>query len=160
MAEGLVAIKAAQAAREGKSREEIEQLANDISPRAHVFGVLDTLEYVIKSGRLGRLPGTVGTMLNVKPILTTKPSGEVAILERLRTRRKALERVVQLVEALGPLDGLAVLHAADEEGAQELAGMLKPLNAPEPIIITHIGAVLGTHIGPKGVGVCCLERGE
>ena len=158
MAQGWVAIRAAEAAQSGKPAEEIEGLANDMSARAHIFGLLDTLEYVIRSGRVGRLPGTVGNMLNIKPILTTLPTGEATILERLRTRKKALERIVSLVEALGPLDGLAVMHAADEEGAAELAEMLKPLNPPEPVIIAHIGAVLGTHIGPKGVGVCCLAK--
>lgn len=158
MAEGWVAIKAAEAAKVGKSREEIEALANDASPRAHIFGVLDTLEYVIRSGRVGRLPGTVGNMLNIKPILTTLSGGEATILERLRTRKRALERIVALTEALGPLEGLAVMHAADEEGAAELAEMLKPLNPPEPLIIGHIGAVLGTHVGPGGVGVCCLAK--
>jgi len=156
MAEGLVAIHAAKAARAGKSAEEIEALANDMSRRAHIFGLLDTLEYVIRSGRVGRLPGTVGNLLNIKPILTTLPNGEATILERLRTRKKALERMVALTAALGPLEGLAVVHADDEEGAAELAEMLKPLNPPEPVIIAHIGAVLGTHIGPRGVGVCCL----
>jgi DegV family protein with EDD domain len=111
---------------------------------------------VIKSGRVGLVPGTVGTLLNVKPIITTRPSGEAVILERIRTRAKALERVVELTAALGPLDALAVMHADDEEGAAQLLEMLKPLNPPQPVLVGHIGAVLGTHIGPKGVGVCIL----
>ena len=159
MAEGWVAIRAAQAAREGKSREEIERLAEELSPRAHVLGLLDTLEYVVKSGRLGRLPGTVGTMLNIKPIVTTRRTGEVTIVERIRTRRKAMDRLVEMTAELGPLDALAVMHGADEEGAAQLLEMLKPLNPPEPIVVGHIGAVLGTHVGPRGVGVCCLQKG-
>ena len=158
MAEGWVAIRAAQAAREGKTRDEIEALANSLASRAHVFGMLDTLEYVIRSGRVGRLPGTVGAMLNVKPILTTRPGGEAVILERLRTRQKALERIAALTEGLGPLDALAVMHAGDEEGAAQLLEMLEYLNVPQPVIIGHIGAVLGTHVGPRGVGVCCVTR--
>lgn len=159
MAEGWVAIRAAQAAREGKSREEIERLAEELSPRAHVLGLLDTLEYVVKSGRLGRLPGTVGTMLNIKPIVTTRRTGEVTIVERIRTRRKAMDRLVEMTAELGPLDALAVMHGADDEGAAQLLEMLKPLNPPEPIVVGHIGAVLGTHVGPRGVGVCCLQKG-
>ncbi len=158
MAEGWVAIRAAEAAREGKSLDEIEALAQSVASQAHIFGLLDTLEYVVKSGRVGRLPGTVGAMLNVKPILTTRANGEAAILERLRTRHKALERIVELTAALGPLDGLAVMHAADEEGAAQLLEMLQPLNPPQPVIVGHIGAVLGTHVGPRGVGVCCVAR--
>jgi DegV family protein with EDD domain len=159
MAEGWVAVRAAEAAAEGKSRDEVEALAQELSLRAHVFGVLDTLEYVIKSGRVGKLPGTVGTMLNVKPILTTRPSGEATILERLRTRKKALDRIVALTAGLGPLDAGAVMHADDEEGAGQLLEMLRSLDLPPDVVIGHIGAVLGTHIGPGGVGVCCLRAG-
>jgi DegV family protein with EDD domain len=158
MAQGWVAIRAAEAAREGKSRQEIEETANALTRKVHIFGLLDTLEFVMKSGRVGRLPGTMGTMLNIKPILTTRSNGEVAIIERIRTRRKALERLVELTAELGPLDALAVLHAADEEGAEQLLELLQPLNLPQPVIIAHIGAVLGTHIGPKGVGVGCLTK--
>jgi DegV family protein with EDD domain len=158
MAQGWVAIRAAEAARDGKSRQEIEELAEALSAKAHIFGLLDTLEYVVRSGRVGRLPGTVGTMLNIKPILTTRPNGEAVIIERIRTRGKAMERLVELTAALGPLDALAVMHAADEEGAAQLLEMLRPLNPPEPVIVGHIGAVLGTHIGPRGVGVCCLTK--
>ena len=158
MAQGWVAIRAAEAARDGKSRQEIEELAEALSGKAHIFGLLDTLEYVVRSGRIGRLPGTVGTMLNIKPILTTRPNGEAVIIERIRTRGKAMERLVELTAALGPLDALAVMHAADEEGAAQLLEMLRPLNPPEPVIVGHIGAVLGTHIGPRGVGVCCLTK--
>ena len=160
MAEGWVAIRAAQAAREGKSRGEIEALAQSIAGRTRVFGLLDTFEYVVKSGRVGQVPGTVGTLLNIKPILTTRPNGEAVILERIRTRKKALERIVELTAALGPLDALAVMHGADDEGAAQLLEMLKPLNPPEPVVVGHIGAVLGTHIGPRGVGVCCVTRAE
>jgi DegV family protein with EDD domain len=158
MGQGWVAIRAAQAAREGKTREEIEALAEAMVGRTHVYGALDTLEYVIRSGRVGRLPGTVGNLLNVKPIITIHPNGEAGILERVRTRKKALERIVELVQELGPLDGLAVMHGADEEGAAQLLSLLEPLGLPSPIV-GHIGAVLGTHIGPGAVGVCCLTKG-
>ncbi len=158
MAEGWVAIRAAQAAREGKTRDEIEALANALSSRARVFGVLDTLDYVIRSGRVGRVPGAVGTLLNVKPILTTRATGEAIILERIRSRDKAIERIVELIAALGSLDAIAVMHASDEEGAAQLLEMLQPLNLPQPVIVGHIGAVLGTHVGPRGVGVCCITH--
>ncbi|HYP40050.1 MAG TPA: DegV family protein [Chloroflexia bacterium] len=157
MGQGWVAIRAAEAAREGRTREEVEALAEEMVGRSHVYGALDTLEYVIRSGRVGRLPGTVGNLLNVKPIITIHPNGEAGILERVRTRKKALERIVELVGEQGPLDGLAVMHGADDEGAAQLLAMLEPLGLPSPIV-GHIGAVLGTHIGPGAVGVCCLTK--
>ncbi len=158
MAQGWIAVRCAEAAREGKSRTEIEALAESLVPRAHILGVLGSLEYVMRSGRVGRLPGTVGTLLNVKPILTTRPNGEAVILERLRTRKKALARVLELTQEAGELDRIAVMHGADPAGAEELLAMVQSLNPPQPVIVGHIGAVLGTHIGPEAVGVCFLTR--
>jgi DegV family protein with EDD domain len=157
MSEGWCAILAAEAARDGKSMAEVTEIAENAASRAVLFGALETLEYVIKSGRVSRLPGTIGTLLSIKPILTLRPNGEAAILERVRTRKKVLERIVELTAALGPLDRVAVMHGADPEGADQLLELLKSLNPPQPIIVGHIGAVLGTHIGPGGVGICCLK---
>lgn len=157
MAQGWVAIEAAEAAKKGETLVEVEAIAQDSVGRVSIFGALDTLEYVIRSGRLGRLPGAVGNLLNVKPILTTLPSGEAAIIERLRSSKKALERIVELTTEQGPLAGLAVLHGANEQGAHRLLSMLEHLDLPQPVIMGHIGAVLGTHLGPGAVGVCCLR---
>lgn len=157
MAQGWVAIKAAEAARNGRSLAEVEAVAQSAVARVTIYGALDSLEYVVRSGRLGRVPGAIGNMLNVKPIVTTEPSGEAAIIERLRSSKKALQRIVELTAEQMPLEGLAVLHGANEEGAKELLGMLQKLGPPEPIIHGHIGAVLGTHLGPGAVGVCCLK---
>lgn len=158
MGEGWVAIEAAEAAQAGASVEEVVRAAENAIQRSVLYGALETLEYVVKSGRISRVPGTIGTMLSVKPILTIRPNGEVQILERVRTRKKVLERIVDLTADLGPLSRLAVMHGADPDGAAQLLDMLRPLNPPEPVLICHIGAVLGTHIGPGGVGVCCLTR--
>lgn len=160
MAQGWVVIEAAEAARRGASMEEVERVAEEAVGRVALYGALETLEYVMKSGRVSRLPGTVGTLLSIKPIVTTLPNGEATILEKVRTRKKVLERIVELTAELGPLSRLAVMHGADPEGAQQLLEMLRPLNPPEPVLVGHIGAVLGTHIGPGAVGVCCLKDGD
>ena len=157
MSQGWCAILAAEAAQAGKSLTEVAEMAESAASRSVLFGALETLEYVIKSGRVSRLPGTVGTLLNIKPILTMRPSGEAVIIGRVRTRKRALERLVELTTELGPLDRIAVMHGADPEGAAQVLDLLKPLNPPQPIIVGHIGAVLGTHIGPGGVGICCLK---
>jgi DegV family protein with EDD domain len=160
MAQGWVAIEAAEAALEGEGLAEVTAVAERASARTALFGALETLEYVIKSGRVGKLPGTVGTMLSIKPILTTQRNGEAAILEKVRTRSKAIMRVVELTRALGPLERVAVMHAADPEGAEQLRQMLLQSEYPEPVVVAHIGAVLGTHIGPGGVGVCALRAAK
>jgi DegV family protein with EDD domain len=160
MAQGWVAIEAAKAARAGKSMEEVAEIAEAAAKRVVLFGALETLEYVIRSGRVSRLPGTVGNMLSIKPILTTRQDGEAAILERVRTRKRALERIVELTADVGSVERVAVMHGADPDGAAQLLEMLRPLNLPEPVVVGHIGAVLGTHIGPGGVGVCYLTSGR
>jgi DegV family protein with EDD domain len=137
--------------------EEVERVAEEAVSRVVLFGALETLEYVVKSGRIGKIPGTMGTLLSIKPILTTRSTGDAVIVERVRTRKKALERIVELTAELGTLSRLAVMHGADPDGASQLVGMLRPLNPPEPVLVAHIGAVLGTHIGPGGVGICCLK---
>jgi DegV family protein with EDD domain len=157
MSQGWCAILAAEAARKGKSMAEVAEIAENAASRSVLYGALETLEYVIKSGRVSRLPGTVGTLLSIKPILTIRLNGEAAIIERVRTRKKVLDRLVVLTSELGPLERIAVMHGADPDGAEQIVDLLKPLNLPQPIIVGHIGAVLGTHIGPGGVGVCCLR---
>ena len=156
MGQGWIAVRSAQMAREGHSLDEVAEYAQSLVPRAHLFGVLDSLEYVIRSGRVGKLPGTVGNLLSIKPILTIKPNGEAVIREKVRTRNKALERIAALTAELGKLEAIAVMHGDDEEGAAQLTEMLSRLDLPQPVLVSHIGAVLGTHIGPCAVGVCCL----
>lgn len=159
MSQGWVAIRCAEAAKAGKSREEIEELAESLVSRSYIFGVLDTLEYVIRSGRVGKIPGAVGNMLSLKPLLTVKPSGEAIILERVRTDKRALDRIIKLAGETGELEAVAVLHGANEEGATRLLQMVRDsLNPPEPVVVGHIGAVLGTHLGPGAVGVCFLTK--
>lgn len=159
MSQGWIAIRCAEAARAGRSREEVEELAESLVQKSHIYGALDTLEYVIRSGRVGRIPGTVGNMLRIKPIVTIQPTGEAIITERIRTEKRALERIVELADKQGELDAFAVLHGANEEGAARLLQMVRDsLNPPEPLVVGHIGAVLGTHLGPGAVGVCFLTK--
>jgi DegV family protein with EDD domain len=157
MSEGWCAIEAAEAARDGKTMLEVASIAENAAARSVLYGALETLEFVIRSGRVSRLPGTVGTLLSIKPILTIRPDGEAATIERVRTWSKALEKLAELTAKLGPLDRVAVMHAADPDGAARLLELIKGLNPPQPVVVGHIGAVLGTHVGPGGVGICCLK---
>jgi DegV family protein with EDD domain len=156
MAQGWIAVRAAEMARQGASLDEVSAYALSLVPRVRLYGLLDSLEHVMRSGRVRRLPGTVGTLLKIKPILTIRPDGEAVIEERIRTRSRAVKRLLSLTAELGPLDALAVVHGDDTEGATELATLLSELDPPQPVVITHIGAVLGTHIGPHAIGICAL----
>ena len=94
----------------------------------------------------------LGSLLSVKPLLQLK-DGEVQPLERVRTRSKALQRVADLVKDMGKLERLAIMHADDQNGAGELANLLAPHFPLKDIYISTVGPVIGTHVGPRCVGV-------
>jgi len=158
MAQGWLAIIAARAARQGMGLAEIVALVEDTIPRLRLIALLDTLEYVQKGGRIGKASALLGTLLNVKPLIQVL-DGEALPLENVRTRRKALQRLVEIVGDLGPLQEVAVMHANAPATAQQLVEMLAPLHPPERILVGQVGAILGTHAGPGAVGVACVVGG-
>jgi DegV family protein with EDD domain len=158
LAQGWVVVAAAEAAARGLGLAEVAAAAEDAAGRSFLYGGVATLEYLIRKGRIGMIPGTVGTLLNIKPIVSVRPTGEVFVLERVRTEHKLLERLGTLTAAAGPIERVGVIHAADPQAAQTLLALLEPLPVPRPIPVTPMGAVLGTSVGPGAVGVCGLKR--
>jgi len=152
---GWLVIAAARAAQEGRSLAEIVALLEDMMPWVRVFAALDTLEYLQKGGRVGKAVAVLGTLLNIKPLIEIRDSA-VLPLERVRTRRKSIQRLIELVAALGPLEELAVLHSNAPQEAQRLAEELSFLHPLERILIAEVGVIIGTHAGPNGLGVACV----
>lgn len=143
---------AVEMARAGKTIDEIEAEMIRMRDLVKIIATVDTLEYLHKGGRIGGLRNFLGSLLSVKPILQLK-DGEVQPLEQVRTRNKALQRVADLTKTMGPLDRLAILHAADPTGANTLADLIAPYFPKEKMYISEIGPVIGTHAGPGAVGV-------
>lgn len=152
MALGWLVILAARAAREGHSLPDIKALVEDAIPRVHVIGALDTLEYAQRGGRLGKGQALVGTLLHVKPLISIV-DGEVVPVENTRSQKRALERLVEIVLGSGPIQEIAVIHAAGEELAQKVKRMLAATLREDQIVMTETGPVLGTHVGPNTVGI-------
>ncbi len=152
---GWLAICAARAAQAGQSQAEIVALVRAMIPRVRILGVLDTLEWVQRGGRLGLASAFLGTMLAIKPILHMK-AGKAVPMERVRTKAKAIGRMVDLTASFGPLDGLAVVHGDDPAEAARLVDLLAPIYPRAGIVVSHIGPVLGSHVGPRAVGICCV----
>jgi DegV family protein with EDD domain len=153
---GLLALAAAKAVAEGKVLDEVLALLNDQVPRTHCFAALDTLDYLRRSGRLSRLQASLGAVLRVKPVLAMS-NGEFE-MERIRTRRGAMARVIELVEALAPLEELAVVHthAPDEaELLREKAVHLFPQGGSP--LFAEVTPVIGAHIGPGAVGFVAIS---
>jgi DegV family protein with EDD domain len=147
---GMIAVAAARLARQGAKLEEVAGLARDLARRTHVWATLDTLDYLKKGGRIGGAKALFASALAIKPIIEVR-HGQVEDGGRQRTRSRALAQLVEKVRTAGPLEALAVLHA-DTPDVDAFVAELAPL-APGPIMVTEVGAVIGTHCGPQAIGV-------
>jgi DegV family protein with EDD domain len=117
--------------------------------------VLDTLEYLQKGGRIGRARAFLGQVFNIKPILTVR-EGEVAPLERVRSRMKAEERLFELATADAALERLAVAHSASDEEARRWVERLADLRPGVPIETSWLGPVVGVYAGPNTLGIAAV----
>ncbi|NLT95214.1 MAG: DegV family protein [Clostridia bacterium] len=146
---GLVVLNAAQAAKENKSSEEIAMIISKVQKEMNTFFVVDTLDYLQKGGRIGKASSLLGTLLNIKPILTIK-EGQVHAYDKIRGRGKALDKLIEIAEQKSGSQRIqcAIVHANSLETALKLREKVASrLNCTE-IIISNIGAVVGTHVGP------------
>jgi DegV family protein with EDD domain len=151
VAEGNKAIAAARAAREGRSADEIVALVEDLAGRTRTFGTLDTLDNLKKGGRIGNAQALLGTLLSIKPIIDIS-SGTVEEAGRARTRRKALQAVAAKLLEYPTVDDLAVMHGQAPD-LDDFLALLAPTYARDDIRVGVIGPVVGTHAGPRVVGV-------
>ena len=148
--QGLIAMAAARAARDGTDLAAVAGLARSLTSRTHIWGALDTLENLRKGGRIGSAKAMLASVLSIKPIIEVR-DGKVEEGGKQRTRSKALAFLVEKVREAGPLETLAVMHA-DTDDVGELVARLQPL-APGPIVVGDIGPVVGTHAGRGTIGV-------
>ena len=151
----LVVKAIAQAASDGKSLKEIKNLAEGIVKRSKLFFVVDTLKYLHKGGRIGGASRYFGTVLSIKPILYLNDQGKIDALEKVRTKRKATERLIQL--AVEKADGkpvmIGVLHANALKEAKNLREQLLEQLDCTQIEIYDLSPVIGAHVGPGTVGL-------
>lgn len=158
---GLMVLRAARAAAEGQTAAEIVATVEKMIPAMNVVFVVDTLEYLQKGGRIGGAAALVGTLLKVKPILCLK-DGRVEPLDKVRTKRKALARLLEVVEErVGPGTPVqvAILHAQVPDEARELEQEVRARFNCTECYFTEVGPVIGTHAGPGVVGlVACPDK--
>ena len=155
---GWQALMAARAAKEGASLAECKEVVEKAKPMTGVVFAVDTLEYLHRGGRIGGGAKFLGTALNFKPILEIR-EGAVESVERVRTRKKSLARVVRLIEER--IDGrkplhLAALNANAEEDARWLLDVGCAHLNPDEKMYTDVSPVIGTHVGPGVVGLAYL----
>jgi len=158
MALGFQVLAAARAANQGANLEDCKRLVLDILDNTGVIFVLDTLEFLHRGGRIGGAKRFVGTLLNVKPVLAIE-DGLVVPLDSVRTQKKALERIVDLIEerTAGKKNiRLATLHADNPDTARFILDKaLERIPAVEQVF-SEVSPVIGTHAGPGAVGLAYM----
>ncbi|MGB7539460.1 MAG: DegV family protein, partial [Anaerolineales bacterium] len=155
MALGYCALAAARAVNDGAGLADAAAVARQAVDSSGVIFVVDTLEFLRRGGRIGGAAAFVGTALNMKPLLTIK-DGKVDALDKVRTKRKATERMLDIVEerigSRWPLR-LATLQAAAEEEAKALLDTASKRFHPDESVFSEVSPVIGTHVGPGTIGL-------
>jgi len=155
MGTGFVALVAARAARNGADLECVAAQVREAVPRVHAYIVVQRLENLRRSGRIGAAASWLGTALALKPLLRMA-DGQLVLAQRVRTTSKAIAAMVeQTLEVVGERRAvLAVHHVDNPDGAADVAATLaSALPACGPIVVTELGPVLGVHLGPGALGV-------
>jgi len=152
---GFQVLAAAEAAL-SEPIERILKIIEDVRRRVHVIAMLDTLEYVRRSGRVSWARARLGELMHIKPLLEVK-GGRVLSLGVARTRRKGIERLVEFLYALGKLERLAIVHTNADKDAQELLESLS-LEIATPPVYVNVTTVIGTHTGPNALGFAAVAR--
>jgi len=146
---------------EGKSAAEIIEGIEDIRSRIVLFACIDTLEYLYKGGRISHTTYRLGTLANIKPIITVERSGRVGIPAKAMGMRKGMEYMVKKVETLTPDPDfpLYVMYTNNKSVAETLAGRLAAIgfDIPEERII-QVGAGIGSHVGPDACGLVYVQQ--
>lgn len=154
---GLIAMAAAKMAKAGEDLPSVVEEVKRIIPTIHVLGLFDTLKYLALGGRIGKAKALLGSILNVKPIITLK-DGEVLPAGQVRTRSKGIERLIDFAKSTANIQDLAVLHNTTPDEAQTLAERIGSIFAKEQIIIAKLGTTLGVHGGPGLLFVALREK--
>ena len=150
--EGLVVLAAVAAARQGGDGAAVADRALRARAELRLWFAVDTLEYLRRGGRIGGAQAWLGSALKIKPILTVQ--SEIVAVERVRTSRRAFERMVELLAHCrdAGADGWMVQHIQAPQEAAQLAAQGRELFGSEPVSISEIGPVIGTHVGPGLLG--------
>ncbi len=144
---GLIVIVAATAAKAGRSLDKVVEEAKQTIPKIHLFALLDTLKYLAKGGRIGKVKALLGSVLSVKPILTVK-DGELVPAGQVRTRAKGIDKLFDFVKKTTNIQDLAIVYNTTPDEALALSGRMGSIFPQERIRLARLGPGLGVHGGP------------
>ncbi len=150
---GMLVMAASAAIAAGETPEQVVERVTETREKLRMWFAIDTLEYLRKGGRIGAARAWMGSALQIKPILTLED--EITPVERVRTRRRVFDRLVQYAEELKGegRDAWVVQHIRDPENAQRLVERCREVMGSEPMFVSEIGPVIGAHTGPGLLGV-------
>lgn len=154
---GYLVIAAARMAALGHQMEEIIESVKEMINRVYAFAVVDTLEYLRRSGRISHLKYQLGTLLDIKPVI--KIYDGIVNMEMTRTTKKAINRLITTLKELEPLEMVSVVHTNAREKAEELVNIIHQL-LPEKdrLFIVDACPAIGVHMGPNVVGFACITQ--
>ena len=157
---GLLIMQAAEAAAAGQSVAEIVAMLETAVSHTYVFGIIETLESLRRSGRVNWAEFGIGSLLQIKPVMMIR-QGIISVQAKVRTYKRARQHVLNLVEELRPFTKLAVIHVHAAQAAADLYEMAAHLFPVEqPPLILEITPAIGTHLGLGAVGFACIVKSE
>jgi DegV family protein with EDD domain len=149
---GLLAQVAAEAAADGRSLDEVMALLDSAVRRTYVFALLDTLEFLRRSGRVNWAQFGIGTLLKIKPLVRVF-GGVLEMQEKIRTSKKATEKMIERIAELGQYERVALLHTDAPQEVEHLRHQLAHLipagSRPPAVLVTP---AIGSHVGPRALG--------
>lgn len=153
---GFLVQTAAELAKTGHTVKEILEKLEDQVKRTYVGAALNTLMFLKRSGRMNGVVSTIGDLLDIKPII--KMADGVSGIEKVRTHRKALARLVEMISAHSPLEKIAFLYSGSINSAQQLMAEVKELIPHKQTWVAILNPVLGAHLGPGVVGFVSISK--
>ncbi|HEY46797.1 MAG: hypothetical protein AMJ88_01350 [Anaerolineae bacterium SM23_ 63] len=153
---GFQVMEAAEASLRGQSFDAVLDVARSARDRVRLVALIDSLEYLKRSGRISWLRASLGDLLQMK-LLVNVIDGVVGRLGIARTHRKGIIQLLSHVKSWGSLERIAVLHSAIPDEASAFADKVRYLCANPPLIV-DVTTLIGTHVGPKAIGLAGLCR--
>jgi DegV family protein with EDD domain len=154
---GLIVRAAARKAKQGGSLQEVLAVAREATSMSAAYCLLDTLKYLEKGGRIGKAKALVGTLLNVKPIVSLK-EGQVIPFSQVRSRTKGLDQLVDIVKKVTDLRDIAVAYSTTPDDAKALAERISAELNNRKVSVFRMGTTLGIHTGPGSLVVAMLGK--
>jgi DegV family protein with EDD domain len=152
---GFQVIMAAEAAARGAILNEVTALVDSVRQRVRLVALLDTIEYIHRSGRVSWAVARIGSLLRLQPLIELR-YGIVHRLGQARTRLQGIERLVDALNSWGPLERLAVLHTNAESAGRQLLEEVKSKVIVQPLLV-NVTTAIGTHVGPNGLGFTAVR---